>query len=550
VSIVLDYVPATQSYILRVPRGQGDAAAIMEEHGFDWSNPDSTPEEAVLFTREPFAAVGWYDYATPQAKESLERLRGLMETSWAKESTAHIECPADQQLAPFQIAGVDYARGRLNTLIGDAPGLGKTPEAICLANEMQAERILVLCPANIRLQWVAKIREWTTMRWPYLIHPILIGKHGVHPNAHWTVVSYDLARTPAIGKALARGKYDLLILDEAHYLKTIDTHRTRAVFGGGLEHPFDPLAERCERIVGLTGTPLPNRPREAYTLARGLCFDAIDWMSEERFRERFNPSRKIERTDANGRTKVFIDERAGRHGELQARLRSNFMVRREKHGPEGVGYQLRIAHVPSLDIVRVEETAAIREALAAERLLDIDPEGWEGADASFGGEIATVRRLMGVAVAPQAAEYIEMCLNGGEDKIVVFAHHREVLNILQEKLARFGVLRIDGSTSVPRRQAITNEFVANPSFKVLLGNLQAMGTGTDGLQAVAWHVVLAEPDWVNGTNQQAIDRLDRGGQEAQVQGDLIVASGSFCEKVLASALRKGHTVHKALDRRL
>jgi len=77
-----------------------------------------------------------------------------------------------------------------------------------------------------------------------------------------------------------------------------------------------------------------------------------------------------------------------------------------------------------------------------------------------------------------------------------------------------------------------------------------MGTGTDGLQAVAWHCVIAEPDWVLGNNQQAIDRLDRGGQTAQVQGDLLVVPGSFSEKVLASALRKGQTVHNVLDRRM
>lgn len=550
--MILDYVRLTQSYVLRVPRGHGDVAAIMEEHGFDFSQPDSTADTAVLFTREPYAAVAFWKYATPAARDNLAKLHEAVEVSWAKESTAHIDCPYDQELAPFQVAGVDYARRRLNTLIGDAPGLGKTPEAICLANEMQAKRVLVICPANIRLQWQAKIREWTTMKWPYTIYPILKGQHGVNPNAHWTIVSYDLARTPAIGKALAKWEYDLLILDEAHYLKTIDTHRTRAVFGRHDNEPmaFEALAHRSERILALTGTPLPNRPREAYTLARGLCFDAIDWMSEDRFRERFNPSRRTERTDAFGRTRVFVDERSGRHGELQARLRSNFMVRREKHGPDGVGYQLRIAHVPSLDIVRMEEDTAIRQALAAERLLDLDPEDLEGADATFGGEIATVRRMMGIAVAPQAADYVAMCLEGGEDKIVVFAHHREVLSILQERLAKFGVCRIDGSTSVPQRQERVHEFVTNPAKRVMLGNTQAMGTGTDGLQEVAWHVVLAEPDWVNGNNQQAIDRLDRGGQTAQVQGDLLVAPGSFCEKVLASALRKGQTVHKALDRRV
>jgi len=551
--VILDWYPSTMSYVLTVPRGDADVLALMQEHGFDYSTAASTSAKAVLYTREPYAAVAFFDYGSDAAKANLARLHEEVELSWAKTSDAHISCPADQQLAPFQKAGVEYARRRKNTLFGDVPGLGKTPEAICVANEIQAKRVLILCPANIRLQWQAKIREWTTMKWPYIIHPILHGKHGVHPKAHWTICSYDLARSPAIGKALAKGRYDLGIFDEAHYLKTIDSLRTRAVFGrhDGAATTISALADCCDVLVALTGTPLPNRPREAYTLARGLCFDAIDWMSEDSFRERFNPSQTITRIDPEtGKTKVFVDERSGRHGELQSRLRSNFMVRREKHGPEGVGYQLGIVGAPELDIVRVEETTAIKQALAAERLLDIDPEDWEGTDKAFGGEIATVRRLMGVAVAPQAAEYVDMLLRGGERKLVVFAHHREVLDIICEKLHRWGVRRIDGSTSPNNRQKLVDAFVDSKEGGVLVCNTIAAGTGTDRLQEVCDHVILAEPDWTPGVNQQAIDRIDRGGQHNRVQGDLLVAPGSFAEKVLASAIRKLHNTHKALDRRM
>jgi SNF2 family DNA or RNA helicase len=203
-----------------------------------------------------------------------------------------------------------------------------------------------------------------------------------------------------------------------------------------------------------------------------------------------------------------------------------------------------------LDLVHLEESAAVKQALQAEKLLDIDPENLEGADMSTLGSVATVRRLMGVAMAPLAAEYIDGCLDGGEEKIIVFAHHTEALDIIQAKLAKHGVLRIDGSVGPAKRQQIVNRYVADPKTKVLLGNMIAMGTGTDGLQEVAWHCVLAEPDWVLGVNQQAIDRLDRGGQAAQVQADLLVVPGSFSEKVLASALRKGATVDKVLDRRM
>lgn len=547
----MDYNPATRAFIIRVPSRDGAVIqALREEHGLDVSTSASGGGTAVLFTMEPYAAVSFYEIATPAAQAALIGLQSQIEKSWAKESTAHIDVPDGEELAPFQIAGVDYARDRKNTLFGDVPGLGKTPEAICYANEIQAQRILCIVPANIRLQWVKNIRRWTTMRWPYIVYAILHGRHGVHPTANWTVVSYDLARTEAIGRALAKGTYDLLICDELHYCKEIEALRTRAIFGGGEDRLFEALASRCERIVGLTGTPLPNRPREAYVAARGLCFDAIDFMSEDNFRERFNPSMKRQGEREDGTLYSYIDERTGRHGELQSRLRSNFMVRREKYGPNGVGYQLGMVNMPQFEIVHVEETGAVKAALKAESLLDIDPENLEGADIAVMGEVSTVRRLMGLAIAPLAVDYINMLIDGGEDKLLVFAWHKQVLDILEDKLGKHGFLRIDGGTSQNQKQARVERFKNDRSIKIMGGNMQAMGTGTDELQLVCNHAVFAEADWVPGNNQQAVDRLDRGGQLFQVQADFLVARNSFSEKVLASALRKNATTHKALDRRI
>ncbi len=511
----------------------------------DLSLPASTPSEAVLFTHEPYCALSFFENATERARAQLGYLIPEIEASWRKESGAHIRCPADMELWPFQRAGVEYAMRRRNTLIGDQPGLGKTPQAICLANEIGARRVLVICPANIRIQWVKRIREWTTMRWPYTVHSILNGRHGVHPNAEWTVVSYDLARTEGIGRALAKGKYDLLVLDEAHYLKTPDSRRTRAVFGGGDEPLFEALAGRSERILALTGTPLPNRPREAYTLARGLCFDCIDWMSEAKFRDRFNPSAQKEIIDKKtGQTRLVIDERTGRHAELQNRLRANFMVRRLKRD---VMTQLQM---PVYDLIQVDETEAVKQALAAERLLDIDPENLEGADMTVMGDLAVVRHQMGVAMAPLVADYVDMLIDGGETKLVVFAWHIQVLNILQERFDKHGVVRIDGSTLPARKQKLVDKFISDDGIQVIIGNIQSMGTGTDGLQLVSNHALIAEPSWVPGENEQCFDRLDRGGQNRTVQGDIFVAPNSLSEKVLATALRKNQVTHKALDRRV
>lgn len=543
--MILDYVESTQCFTLRVLRGEANIQELINEHGLDFSTSASRPESAVLFTREPYAAASFGDYATAAARGQLHGILTEIEASRQIEGQGHFRVPADQELWGFQKASLEYALRRTNCLVGDQPGLGKTPIAIAYANEIGAKRVLVICPASIRIQWVKKIRAWTTMRWPYHIHPILNSRHGVHPDAAWTVVSYDLARTEAIGKALAKGTYDVIILDEAHFLKTIDSRRTRAVFGGGESRTFDALAGRASHILGLTGTPLPNRPREAYTLARGLCFDAIDWASEDAFRERFNPSIKRERVDPRtGRVTVYNDERSGRHSELQNRLRANFMVR---HLKREVMTQLKL---PVYDIIQLEETQAVKQALKAESMLDIDPETLEGVDMIAMGHVAVVRRLMGIALAPQIADYIEMLIDGGETKLVLFAWHLEVMNILENRLRKYGLVRIDGSTGASKKDKLVTDFRTDPKIQIILGNLQSMGTGTDGLQEVSNHALIAEPDWTPGNNEQAFDRLDRGGQSRQVQGDIFVAPGSFAEKVLGSALRKMSVTNKALDKRI
>jgi len=539
----LEYVPRTRNFILRVPRSSGiDIQQLMTEYGLDFSDPLSRQGEAVLYTGTKYAAAPFAMFADAQAYAEMRSMLAEINASWVGDSDAHIRVPDDKQLWPFQRASVAYALRRKNTLVGDQPGLGKTEIAIAFANEIKAKRVLVICPANIRHQWCARIREWSTMDHGFLIHPILNGKRGVNPGANWTVVSYDLARSVSIGTQLSCQHWDLVILDEAHYLKTPDSLRTRAIFGGGGKRHFDPINDRAARIVALTGTPLPNRPREAYTLARALNFDAIDWMSEEQFKRRFNPSLLIEGTREDGSTFKRIDERSGRAAELQARLRSHFMVR---HLKRDVMPQLQL---PAYDLIQLEETAAIRAALHAESLLEIDPEMLQGANAAVLGDVATVRRLMGVAMAPEIARYVDMLIDGGEEKLVVFAWHHEVMDILEAAWQHHGIVRIDGSTTSLQREKRKHTFINDPRCQIFLGQMASVGIGTDGLQTVASHGLIAEPDWTPGVNIQAFDRLDRGGQRQKVQGDIFVVPGSFAERVLASALRKLAVTNAALDK--
>lgn len=570
----LDYNPQNGMFILRVPRGEADPNTLVKDFGLNFSQPASTLAEACLFTSEPYCAAAFAEHATPAAAEKMAWITTEVARSRAATCSRHFDTYDGHELWDFQKADLDYMLDRKHSLDADEPGLGKTDTAIVYANEIQAQRVLVICPASIRFQWIRAIigipdaaspGGWlkvprSTMGKTYkvpdmTVYAITSAKGGVHPSAAWTIASYEMARHitkdgQGILPALRKGKYDLLIIDEAHYLKTAGSKRTRALFGGGYDPLYvDALAERADRIIALTGTPLPNRPREAYTLARNLDFGSIDWLSEDRFGERFNPVTHIEVDRVDPDTKrvvkvVVANEASGRHAELQNRLRAGFMTRHLKREV------MKDLKYPVFDLVYVKEDAAVHAALKAESLLGIDPESLAGADAKVLGHIAEARRIMGEALAPHAAEYARTILDGGVEKLVLFYWHHSVGNILSHALRGFGLVKVDGNTSPLVKDALIQKFINDPACRIIAGNVMSLGTGTDGLQFVCGHAILAEASWVPGENTQCFDRLDRGGQTRTVQGDIIVAAGSFAERLLASSLRKLRVTNAALDRRV
>lgn len=550
----LDWQPKSGNFTLFVP--PQDADRIRIEHGLDHSIPASTSQEACLFTDEPYAAAAFAAYATEGAHHQLASILREIDASWryAPAGSALLRLatlkPDAEQPYPLQLANLEYISRRQHSLVADEPGVGKTPTAIMYGNLLAWERgrpdmfrALVICPASIRLQWADRIRQWSTIP-DVKISVVASSKRGIpHTSCaiHWTIMSYDGASTRTAQAAIVGQEcnYDLLVLDEAHYLKSGTTSRARAILGAADRGHC--IANRAGHILALTGTPIPNRPREAYRLAHALCPEAIEWMSERAFNERFNPRRV--REDNFGR-RVGATEGVGRFHELQARLRSGFMVR---HLFADAFPQLRL---PLYDLVYADKTTPVRQALEAERLLDIDPETFTGADGKIDGAVSTARKLMGVALAPQCAQYVQMLHDGGEEKIVLFGWHVEVLDIWAKALDKCGVVRVDGRTSEVQKAKAVHAFQNDPNIGVILGNVLSLGTGTDGLQQVARRVVLGEPDWVFGNNEQCIKRLYRSGQTAQVLADIFVAPGSIAERVLAAALRKGRVIHTTLDGRV
>lgn len=479
----------------------------------------------------PYAVAHFAPIATPEAQARLAEITAEIEASRSLGSNFEVPVPDGQELMPFQRSGIEYASRRRHALIGDDMGLGKTVQGLGFCNLVKAKRVLVLCPAAVRLQWRVMAHRW--MLGKPLVHILASGKHGVHPHARLVVCSYDTARNPAVAAALASQSWDVVLLDECHYLKNHDAQRTVAILGGYRDGSPEGVLVNAGHVIGLTGTPLPNRPRECYTITRALCWDTIEYQSEEQFRFRYNSSTML----GNGHNL----EQVGRLPELQNRLRANFMVRRLK------SEVLTQLPAKSYEIVQVD-SAGTRKVVAAERILEIPDNAWQDADALFGGNLAQLRKEMGIAKAPLAADYLRVLLSGG-DKVFAVAHHLEVLRALKEELAEFEPVGVSGATSTAGRMAAVKRFQDDPKCSLFLGQIKAVGTGVDGLQQVCSRVVFIEPSWTPGENEQCADRLHRHGQVDAVQVDFLVAPGSLDERVLSRVVEKLRHTDAALDKR-
>lgn len=199
---------------------------LVKAAGFRWD-----PNAKVWWTASEQVAA---KIARPDAVEALNAERAeaarkaqeAIEASKATDSDRPIPAPEGLAYLPYQKGGIAYAMERQGTLIADEMGLGKSIQSIGIVNaDPTAKKVLVICPASIKLNWRKEFMKW-------LVRPMSIGiaEGKSFPDTDIVIINYDIvARHRPIIDAI---EWDCLIVDECHYLKTPKAQRTKAVLGG------------------------------------------------------------------------------------------------------------------------------------------------------------------------------------------------------------------------------------------------------------------------------------------------------------------------------
>ena len=239
--------------------------------GFRWS-----PDEKVWWTSFDDNALKLRDVADEMTAARLEGIaqerQAALEASRATDADIDIPVPDGLEYMPFQKAGIAYAQGRDGVLIADEMGLGKTIQAIGIINvNPEIKRVLVICPASLRINWKREIEKWQTR--PMSVAILTSKDIETLPGADIIIVNYDILKKVRV--ALRTIEWDVLVCDEAHYMKSNKAQRTREVIGRNVrvqgKWTKDPAPIDAKVKLFLTGTPISNRPIESWTLLNTLA---------------------------------------------------------------------------------------------------------------------------------------------------------------------------------------------------------------------------------------------------------------------------------------
>ncbi len=380
-------------------------------------------------------------------------------------------------------------------IVSDAMGLGKSAEALSCVPHFSGPTLIV-SPASVIYKW----RDEECKRWvPDMTAEIIDGKKPIL-KADIHIISYSMMVNRF--NDLKKLPYQTVIFDEAHYLKSTKSQRRRvanALLQSGIPH-----------VLMLSGTPFMNNPGELFSLLNMI--DAVSFPDYFKFAIRYCGGYK----DAESGLWIFPKNIVTNRDELLKRL-SRYLIRRTQQEVELELPELTRSYIP-IDINNLSEYKKEIKTLKTVVKKKTNPLT----------ELTMLRQIVGMGKVPYALELAETILES-RNRVVLFAHHKEVVSELYKGLKMHGVRIISGDTDKKDRAKFIAEFqdTASP-IKIMIITV----AGAEGINLfAASDIIFVEREWTPAREEQAEARLHRIGQKSTVTAYYLVALNTVDEKI-------------------
>lgn len=453
----------------------------------------------------------WQQISAEQREKELQALEQSFKAS------SDFDAPAPNGLAylPYQLAGIEYASRFENCLIADEMGLGKTIQAIGVINsDEMIDNILIVCPASLKLNWQNELHKWLTGNLTV----------GIVTSKQWSATNIKIINYEILGKHqynICTG-FDLIIFDEAQYLKNPKSQRTQ----NALDIP-------ARRTIFLTGTPILNRPIELFPMLTKIDPQGLG-KSFFSFAKRY--------CDATYGDYGWDFSGASNLKELQERLRSRGMIRRLKSDV--------LTELPDKrrQIIALELPKSTRKLIEEEKKIvekfNINFDDAEVLEQGYGGasigELARIRQEIALAKVPFVVEHVKESLEQGP--VVLMCYHQAVAEKLAGEFLNNCVMVHGGVPAEERHSAVS--LFQTGMVDLFIGTIRAAGVGITLTRSS--HVVFAELDWVPGNISQAEDRCHRIGQKNSVLIQHLIFNESLDVTLVQTLIAKQEVIKGAV----
>lgn len=424
-------------------------------------------------------------------------------------------------LFDYQKTGTDFLADNPAAFLADEQGLGKTIQVIAACDKLGLKKVVVICPAIAKINWRREFDKWSSV------------------EREIKVFSYDkMTQSKEVRNEIAKFEPDVLVLDEAHYLKNRQAKRTRYIYGQFCRG--DGLVRFADRVWLLSGTPIPNDVSDFWTHLKAIWQYPLNFTDYTLyFCKTWNGQFGLK----------VLGNKAERMGEFKTIL-SSIMLRRKSENVltelPPLWWQDAVIEVDGWDDMKHIENEQEREAVELILQSAVTQDDVSNKLDDIAPHMASLRRLTALAKAkPVAAQLAGELKDNAYDKVVVFAYHRAALEALREGLAEFNPAYIVGGMKASERQEEIDRFQNDKDCRVFIGQITACSTAIT--LTAANQVVFAEMDWVPAVNAQASKRSHRIGQSKPVIVRSFALANSVDEIVARTLGRKARMISEALD---
>ena len=371
-------------------------------------------------------------------------------------------------------------------ILADDMGLGKTTSTIIAALETGAKKVLIVCPASLKINWEREIANYSD-------RTVYIAEGKKFSDEHdFVIVNYDILKNFHDAKENEKSEimkinFDLVIMDEAHMISNPQAQRTKIA---------NDIASKSNRVWLLSGTPMTSRPMNYYNLLNLVDSPvAMNWMAyAKRYCNGFQFS--------VGKRKVWNVTGASNLDELRERTQTHILRRLKEE----------VLDLPEKIITPVYLRLKSKdyEELVGEYFdwYDQNPEESTSLTIQF-SKLMKVRKVIAKEKIKNTIELAENIIEQGK-KVIIFTNFTDTLNEIYNHFGKSAVY-LDGSCSKFHRQNSVDEFQTNDKIKVFVGNLKAAGVGITLTSAEA--VIMNDLSFVPAEHSQAEDRSHRIGQK-------------------------------------